>query len=129
MALAGLVLLLGCSSKPPGASVPQESTLLADVNGLLRAGGAPGRLPAKLSDVEKAKEFFPRGYDVVKSGEVVVLWGASVGGEGDIASGNEKVVAYEKKVPTEGGFVLMSAGSVKKMTAEEFKAAPKAATH
>ena len=38
----------------------------------------------------------------------------------------EAVVAYEKQVPTDGGYVLLSAGSVKKMTAEEFAAAPKA---
>jgi hypothetical protein len=36
------------------------------------------------------------------------------------------VVAYQKGVPTDGGFVLLSAGTVKKMTADEFSTAPKA---
>ena len=42
---------------------------------------------------------------------------------------NEAVVAYEKDAPTNGGYVLLSAGSVKKMTASEFAAAPKAGKH
>jgi hypothetical protein len=36
------------------------------------------------------------------------------------------VVAYEKKVPTEGGHVLLQDGTVKQMTAAEFQSAPKA---
>jgi len=121
-----LGLLAGCSSKPPGASVPPDLTLLQEVNDLLRAGGPPGRLPGKVSDLDRAKEMFPRAYETVKSGKVVVLWGAPTQGEGDVGK-DEKVVAYEKQTPTEGGYVLLSAGSVTKMTAEEFKAAPKAA--
>jgi hypothetical protein len=58
----------------------------------------------------------------VKSGDVVVLWGTTLQGEGDVGK-DEIVVAYEKDVPTSGGFVLLSAGTVKKMTADEFKAA------
>jgi len=45
-------------------------------------------------------------------------------GEGDVGN-NEVVLAYEKKVPTEGGYVLMSAGTVMKMSAAEFTSAPK----
>ena len=80
----------------------------------------------KLADVERHKNNFPRGYDAVKAGNVVVLWGSPAQGEGDIGKKSEGVVAYEKQVPTEGGYVLFSAGSVKKLTAEEFAAAPKA---
>jgi hypothetical protein len=68
---------------------------------------------------------FPRAYEAVKSGEVVILWGASLKGEGDVGR-DEVVVAYVKSVPTDGGHVLLSAGTVKKMTAAEFAAAPKA---
>jgi hypothetical protein len=46
-------------------------------------------------------------------------------GEGD-AGKEEAVVAYEKTVPASGGYVLLSAGTVKQMTPDEFKAAPKA---
>jgi hypothetical protein len=68
---------------------------------------------------------FPKAYESVKSGEVIVLWGTSPKGEGDVGN-DEVVLAYEKKVPTEGGYVLMSAGTVKKMTAAELNSAPKA---
>jgi len=36
------------------------------------------------------------------------------------------VLAYDKDVPTKGGLVLFGDGSVKKLTAGEFKKAPKA---
>jgi hypothetical protein len=120
-------LLAGCSLRPSGAAVAPDVTLLGDVNDLLRAAsGASGHMPTKLADVERHKNMFPRGYEAVKSGNVVVLWGTPAQGEGDIGKASEAVVAYEKQVPTEGGYVLLSAGSVKKMTAEEFAAAPKA---
>jgi hypothetical protein len=124
---AALGMLAGCSSRPSGAAVPQEITLLQDVNDLLRAASGPsGRMPAKLADVERVRNMFPRGYEAVKSGNVVVHWGSPAQGEGDIGKTSEAVVAYEKQVPTEGGYVLLSAGSVKKLTAEEFASTPKA---
>jgi hypothetical protein len=121
-----LGLLAGCSSQPKGGDAVAEYTELQDVDGLLRtAAGRTGRPPASLADLEKDKVHYPRGYEAVKSGDVVVLWGAALQGEPDVGK-NEAVVAYEKRVPTEGGYVLLSAGTVKKMTAAEFNAAPKA---
>jgi hypothetical protein len=51
----------------------------------------------------------------------VVVWGTPIKGEGD-AGNDEAVMAYEKAAPTEGGLVLLSAGTVKKMSADELKA-------
>src|SRR5262249_37977833 len=42
------------------------------------------------------------------------------------AGQDEAVVAHEKGVPAGGGYVLLSAGTVKRMTPAEFSAAPKA---
>jgi hypothetical protein len=81
-------------------------------------------VPAGVADLDRYKAMFRRGYEAVKSGSVVVLWGTPLKGEGDVGKG-EVVLAYKKGVPTDGGFVLMSAGSVKKMTVAEFKAASK----
>jgi hypothetical protein len=122
---ACLGLLAGCSSQP-GAGAPPEFTLLQEVNDLLRAGaGAAGRAPAKLADLGRYQSMFPRAHEAVKSGAVVVLWGAPLKGEGESGK-DEAVVAYEKAAPTDGGYVLLSAGTVKKLSAAEFAAAPKA---
>ncbi len=122
---AVLGVLTGCSSQPRG-EVPPTFTVLQEVNDLLHASaGAAGRPAAKLADLDRYQSMYPRGYEAVKSGNVVVLWGAALKGEGQ-ASRDDPVVAYEKGVPTDGGYVLLSAGTVKKMTPAEFNAAPKA---
>jgi hypothetical protein len=48
----------------------------------------------------------------------VVLYGTPVGGS--------NVLAYQKGVPTQGGFVLLSDGTIRPMSAADFQAAPKA---
>ena len=125
MLATGLCLLASCSSRPRERAAP-EFGLLQEVNDLLHSSaGALARPPAKLDDLSKHKSIYPRGYEAVQSGAVVVLWGAALKGEGD-AGKDEAVLAYEKTTPTEGGYVLLSAGTVKKMTATEFNTAPKA---
>ena len=122
---AGLGLLAGCSHQPKGGEAVKEYTELQDVNDLLRsAGAAAGRAPANVADLDRYQSLYPRGYAAVKSGDVVVLWGATLKGESEVGK-DEAVVAYEKAAPTEGGYVLLSAGTVKKMSAAEFGAAPK----
>jgi hypothetical protein len=127
MLAAGLGLLAGCSSRPMGEAPPQL-LVLQEVNDLLHsAAGVAGRAPARLADIApRFRSMYPHGYAAVKSGDVVVLWGAALKGEGETGKG-EAVVAYEKGVPTNGGYVLLSAGTVKKMSADEFTAAPKGA--
>ncbi len=115
----------GCSSSGGTTKADPESTDFQDLGELFHAAaGKVGHAPTKLADLGTAKGMFPKAYDSVKSGAVVVLWGTAPKGEGDVGN-NEVVLAYEKKVPTEGGYVLMSAGTVKKMSASEFEAAPK----
>jgi hypothetical protein len=121
----GCCMVLGCASRPAGGDVSPTAILLEDVNYLLHRAMKPnGDAAARLADLEPGRAMYPRGYEAVKSGEVVVLWGTPMQSEEE-AGKDTAVVAYEKNVPTEGGYVLMSAGTVKKMTAEEFAAAPK----
>jgi hypothetical protein len=94
---------------------------------LLRASARPdGRGPARLTDLDQFQSTYSRGYQAIKSGEVVVVWGGGVRGEGEAVKGSGEVVAYEKATPTEGGYVLLTSGEVKRMSAAEFNAAPKA---
>ena len=64
----------------------------------------------------------------IKSKSVVVLYGATlpdVGEEpGKVKS--DEILAYETKVPDQGGLVLLLDRTVREMTAEEFKNAKKA---
>jgi hypothetical protein len=126
IATVGCCVVFGCSSQPTGGELPPTAGVLDDLNGLVRAAaGTTGRVPPRIADLDRFRDKFPRGYQGVKSGDVVVLWGTALQGE-DEAGKDAAVVAYEKNAPTEGGYVLMSAGAVRRMTAEEFGAAPKA---
>jgi hypothetical protein len=124
---ASVGVLAGCSSQAPPGHHPREFATLQDVNDLLHtAAGATLRVPGKAEDLDRFESRYPRGYAAMKSGDVVVLWGATLKGEGEVGK-DETVVAYEKAVPTDGGYVLLSAGTVKKMTSAEFNAASKGA--
>lgn len=122
IAAAGL-LAVGCSKGGPETVSPPQSEVLTDVAGLLRDYTAQyNKGPAKLTDTAKNEPLYSRGYRAVKSGEVIVVWGAPMPAEG----GGTGVIAYEKKAETEGGIVLLQNGELQEMTAEEFRAAPKA---
>lgn len=117
----------GCGSKPEsGSQTASYPPALPEVGDLLRAAGASGRAPTKVADLTKFESAYPTAFQAVQSGEVVVVWGAKMPDEGDAATAPDHVLAYEKNVPTEGGWVLLLNGNIKQMTAEEFKAAPKA---
>ena len=120
-------LLAGCNVIRQGPGPTDEGyTLLQEVNDLLRAAaGTTGRPPAKVAELNAHQANFPRAYAAIKSGSVVVLWGTPFKGEGE-ASSSDPVVAYEQAVPTDGGYVLLAGGAVKKMSASEFQSAPKA---
>ena len=86
-----------------------------------------GRGPTKTADFDKLRTLYPKGYQAVKSGDAVVVWGTGgVKGEGEMAKGGGDIIAYEKATPTEGGFVVLDSGETKRLTAAEFAAAPKA---
>jgi hypothetical protein len=117
----------GCSSGPGGGGgkIDPGDAALQEVADLIRATSpAPNRGPGKLADFDRMEAQYPRGYQAVKSGDVVVVWGATVAGEGG-GGGSDAVVAYEKKVTTDRGYVLLQNGTTREMTADQLKAAPK----
>lgn len=125
LGMTGLFLVAGCSSRKSGDMNPTRTDELQQVANMLREHHASfNRGPANAADLARFQNDFPFGYNQVKSGEIVVVWGATMGGEG--GGGSDGVIAYEKKAPGEGGMVLLANGTVKQMSAAEFNSAPKA---
>jgi hypothetical protein len=77
------------------------------------------KTPTRAADLEAVEPAGPLAGPAIREGTVVYAWGAP------LAPGGKAVVAYEKKAETEGGWVLLQDGTVREMTADEFRAAPK----
>jgi hypothetical protein len=127
VALLTACALVGCGGKnadeqPKGAGgTPTAKESLEDLTRLLKDFEAKKQKPpAKIAAVEPVEPAFPGAYLGLLRGDIVYTWGAP------LASDSQSVLAYEKKAPAEGGFVLLQNGTVKEMTAAEFAAAPKA---
>jgi hypothetical protein len=127
LAVAAWAAAAGCSSRRDAAGEgPGRADELREVAGLLRLySGEHRRGPARANDLARYAGGFPLGYRALQAGEVVVVWGATMPGEGERGKG-DAVVAYEKKAPSEGGLVLFHDGAVKELSAAAFAAAPKA---
>ena len=114
----------GCSSSKNSndSGAPTASDALQQVASMIRDySSGSGRPPTKLADMAALKDLYNIGYAAVEKGEVVVVWGTNVAGEG--GGGGTGVVAYEKSAPDSGGAVLLQDGTVKNMSADEFRAA------
>jgi len=131
--IVGLIVILGmstgCGSGTQSAPTPVEAQDKFQQIALEETGemfkfrkGDTGKPPKSAADFARYEPGLPGGYSSVKNGDIVVVWGAETQD-----GATDKVLAYEKKAPESGGYVLMQDGTtVKKLTAEEFKSAPKA---
>ncbi|MFO0796542.1 MAG: hypothetical protein U0804_03635 [Gemmataceae bacterium] len=123
--------LAGCTSdnRPAGDGNPTRADELREVGGIAAAHAAKGKKAAPTAAELAAYEAtFPVGVRALKAGDVTAVWGVKPAEEGAVAAGQAAggVLAYEKKAETEGGSVLLQDGTVRTMTADEFRAAPKA---
>lgn len=73
--------------------------------------------PSKMAELESVEPNIPLAGPKIRDGEIVYVWGTEYSASG------AKIAAYEKKAPSEGGWVLLQNGTVKEMTASEFSAA------
>ncbi len=78
--------------------------------------------PKEFADIQPMMARFPAAVESIRSGDVLVFWGAGVDDGPDASS---TVLAYQKDVPEKGGEVLMQDGTPKRMTPEEFREAKK----
>ncbi len=69
------------------------------------------------------QQAIPTALAMLQNGSLRVQWGS---GFSDAPEAASTVLAYEKRVADQGGDVLMQDGSIKSMTAAEFKSAPQA---
>jgi hypothetical protein len=127
------VFAFGCggqsttSSASPTADEQRRQTLL-EVGEMYRMYVASNKkAPTKADDFRGSQPVAPLGYRAVKDGAVVVRWGTRLNDTSEAGSNDSsaEVLAYEKKVPEQGGDVLMKNRTIKSMTAEEFKASPR----
>jgi hypothetical protein len=121
-------LLTGCGSSSGNASFEERGELsransLGEIGQMLRVREADARRPAAtLADLAKYEPGFPSGFRMASSGDAILMLGAPVED-----GATENVLAFEKQAPESGGYVLMQDGTtVKKMSADEFRAAPSA---
>jgi len=102
-----------------------ESTIksgLREVGEMYRAYAELHKSPPRAgADLERYAPAFSHGSMALVNRQVEVFWGAP------IEPGSVAVLAHEKDGGKDGGFVLLQDGeTVKSLTADEFKAAPKA---
>jgi hypothetical protein len=121
-------LLAGCSgSSGTGGGEGQGGTptakeALTDLVALLKHFDETKRKPpTRLAEVEPVEPLFPGAFIGLTNGTIVYYWGAPLD-----AGGSSTVLAYEKKVETDGGWVLMQDGTIKEMKSPDFRNAPKA---
>jgi hypothetical protein len=82
---------------------------------------AANKAPAKAEDLGPYLDNNKRLLDLLKNEDVVFFYNVT---PTQMTSGTSNtVLAYVKDVPDKGGLVLMGDGSVKKMSADEFKKA------
>lgn len=126
------IFATGCGSKQ-GPPTPDQATFtkLNEFGELYRVYSLTYKKPPKTkADAAKVENAVPSGLTSINNGDIIGFWGAELPdlGEEPGSATSDKILAYEKDVPTKGGNVLTLDRRVKKMTAEEFAAAPKAGT-
>ena len=82
---------------------------------------ATNKAPATSKDLGPYLENNKRLLDLLDNKDVVFMYGVRLIEMTDGSSNT--ILAYEKDVPTKGGFVLYGDASVKKITADDFKKA------
>ena len=113
--------LVGCGPDTNTAPVPPSNKDYLQELGDALKNMPPDirKVPGKMSELDSIEPLIPSAGVAIRNGLIIYVWGASY------QASSTSIIAYEKSVPESGGFVLLQDGTVKKLTAEEFKAAPK----
>ena len=80
--------------------------------------------PTKAEDLAPYFENDKRLLETLKSGQIQFRYNVGVVDIVKTTGVAKTILAYEKDLPTKGGYAVFADGSVKKLTAEEFKKTP-----
>ncbi len=123
------VLVAGCSdSNAPRTAEQVGHDNLIQVGELYRHYQfTKQKPPQQLSDLNSLRGMGGNGFEAIRSGSIVLRYNATLPDTDEDPGHAEssEVLAYEKQVPETGGYVLLLNRTIKQMTADEFKAAPK----
>lgn len=118
--------MLGCGggSGPRQAAAEGEADVgLRDLKMFLEAAKAAGRKTTRGEALPVIQaQHMAADYSLGK-GDIVFEWGAGLSTGPEAA---KRIVAYQKAVEKDGGWALFQDGSLRRVTAAEFAAAPKA---
>ena len=121
----GFVLFghIGCSSKPAVGPDETTSSGFKDLwNAYRHYIESHNKPPARAGDLLKLSIAFPYVEQMLNERGILVQWNVNL-----LEQSKEKsVLAYEQTAPTEGGFVLLTDGTVQKMNVADFNSASKA---
>ncbi len=125
LVLFTLCLLSSCKGNTEGSVETSRRTVeLEEVWQLYNTYlSEKNRPPTSIRDLQHLEPAYAVGYQALLQGQCVAYWNVN---PKDRPNAGETILAYEKDAPKQGGYVLLLDGKVKSMTAEEFKAAPKA---
>jgi hypothetical protein len=118
----GVVATAGCGSGEQAEVFEPDGGLL-DLKAFLESAKASGQATTQeaaapiISAVHLGADYY------IRSGQIQYLWGTKLA-EGPEAAGT--VIAFQTAAATDGGWVLFQDGSLKRISAAEFAAAPKA---
>jgi hypothetical protein len=126
------LLSAGCGggSNPPRTPENVARDNLTQVGELCRNYQfARKKPPLKLSDLSTSRSMAGNGYHALETGDIILLYNAMLPDldEDPGHADTSEILAYGKDVPTGGGPVLLLNRTIKSMTPEEFKAAPRPA--
>jgi hypothetical protein len=122
-----VLVLVGCRHEPDNKPIPPDEQALKELAAVYRDFFKKNkRGPKTFKELQRKGQGYPNAMQMVQSGELIVQWGAGLSPENETT---DAVLAYFKSAPAQGGQVLLQDGNtIKNMSAEEFKAASKAAS-
>lgn len=122
MILLGVCLAVtGCTRKqalaPSPVSQTQAMQEIAELYKFIAYERRP--TPKKLSDLADYQESLGGAWRGLQSGEYVINWGVGLSRSGDAG---QSLLAYSRDAATDSGTILLCDGTVKEVTAHEFRA-------